>query len=298
MIIGGSIPEIAIAAADSTPPSTNQPNHGDHNQSAQENIKYYNTCTVWSPTGTHIATHRKLHLFDISIPNGITFRESSILSPGSSLTLLDLTPYLSDLGLSRSAHTNNESEDESEASLKVGLGICYDLRFAEMATLMARQGAHLMVYPGAFNTITGPRHWNLLLQSRALDNQIFSIGVSPARFSPETVAKHSPPPPNTTATHHHHQDHDHQDHHDASWKQWEESEMKRRGEYIAYGHSLICAPDASILTECDELEHVRVVDLALERVRKVRQEIPVTMQRRFDVYPDIAEVYHKMVKHE
>ena len=64
---------------------------------------------------------------------------------------------------------------------KVGLGICYDARFPELALLYAKQGCKMLCYPGAFNMTTGPAHWELLLRSRALDNQLFVAGVSVAR---------------------------------------------------------------------------------------------------------------------
>ena len=64
---------------------------------------------------------------------------------------------------------------------KVGLGICYDVRFPELALLYAKQGCKMLCYPGAFNMTTGPAHWELLLRSRALDNQLFVAGVSVAR---------------------------------------------------------------------------------------------------------------------
>ncbi|KAJ3130324.1 hypothetical protein HK100_008097, partial [Physocladia obscura] len=98
-----------------------------------------------------------VHLFDIDIPGKQTFKESSVLSPGSSLTLFD-TP-----------------------AGKIGVGICYDIRFPEMAMIAARKGAIAMIYPGAFNTTTGPLHWELLQRARAIDNQIFVAACSPAR---------------------------------------------------------------------------------------------------------------------
>ena len=64
---------------------------------------------------------------------------------------------------------------------KVGLGICYDMRFPELALLYARQGCKMLCYPGAFDMTTSPVHWDLLLRSRALDNQLFVAGVSVAR---------------------------------------------------------------------------------------------------------------------
>lgn len=138
-IIGGSVPE---SGADG---------------------KIYNTSITVDPDGAVIAKHRKLHLFDISVPGGITFRESDALSAGSSSTSFSVA--LSDGG-----------------SIRVGVGICYDVRFPELAAIAAREaGAQLLVYPGAFNMTTGPAHWELLLRARALDNQLYVAACSPAR---------------------------------------------------------------------------------------------------------------------
>jgi len=123
--------------------------------------KIYNTCLVLDPQGSIIAKHRKMHLFDIDVPGGITFKESETLRAGNSVTTFD-TPYC-----------------------KVGLGICYDIRFPEYAMLLRQQSCQLLVYPGAFNTTTGPPHWELLQRGRAVDNQCFVATASPAR-NPES----------------------------------------------------------------------------------------------------------------
>jgi predicted amidohydrolase len=136
-LIGGSIPE-----ADPDP----------------ESKKYYNTSLIFGPDGTLLASHRKVHLFDIDIPGGITFHESDVLSPGNKVTLVDLPDYG-----------------------KVAIAICYDIRFPELATVAARKGCFALIYPGAFNTTTGPLHWSLQAQARAMDNQIYVAMCSPAR---------------------------------------------------------------------------------------------------------------------
>ena len=69
----------------------------------------------------------------------------------------------------------------SAALGRFGLGICYDVRFPELAAISARQGCQLCLYPSAFNTTTGPLHWELLQRGRAVDNQIFFGMCSPAR---------------------------------------------------------------------------------------------------------------------
>lgn len=120
--------------------------------------RYYNTSLVFSPTGALIETHRKTHLFDIDIPGKIRFKESEVLTPGDKLTTVDLPEYG-----------------------KIGLAICYDIRFPEAAMIAARKGAFMLVYPGAFNMTTGPLHWSLLARARAVDNQVYVAMCSPAR---------------------------------------------------------------------------------------------------------------------
>lgn len=63
----------------------------------------------------------------------------------------------------------------------MGIGICYDMRFAEIAQVYRDQGCNFIIYPGAFNMVTGPKHWKILQQARAVDNQLYVATVSPAR---------------------------------------------------------------------------------------------------------------------
>lgn len=71
--------------------------------------------------------------------------------------------------------------DCPEIGAKLGIGICYDVRFPEMAMIAARRGVTAMIYPGAFNLTTGPLHWELLARGRANDNQIYVAMCSPSR---------------------------------------------------------------------------------------------------------------------
>ena len=117
----------------------------------------YNTSYVFDRKGEKIARHRKMHLFDIDVEGGQYFKESDVLSPGNKVTVFD-TEFC-----------------------KMGLAICYDIRFPELSRLMVLEGAEVLVYPGAFNMTTGPAHWELTFRARALDNQVYTIGVAPAR---------------------------------------------------------------------------------------------------------------------
>ncbi len=119
--------------------------------------RIYNTCYIFDPRGRQIGKHRKMHLFDIDVAGGQRFRESDSLSPGDQVTVV-----------------------ETEFG-RLGVAICYDLRFPELARLMALRGAKILVYPGAFNMTTGPAHWEILFRTRALDNQVYALGCAPAR---------------------------------------------------------------------------------------------------------------------
>jgi omega-amidase len=125
--------------------------------------KLYNTCVVINSSGEIVGKHRKVHLFDIDVPGKITFKESDSLSPGNSPTIVD-TPWG-----------------------KIGVGICYDIRFPEYAMMLRQMGARMLVYPGAFNMVTGPAHWELLQRARAVDNQLFVVACSPARDQSPTA---------------------------------------------------------------------------------------------------------------
>ena len=104
-----------------------------------------------------IEKFRKIHLFDIDIPGKITFKESDVLTGG------------------------NKRSSFNIGDVKIGVGICYDIRFAELALKYRREGCDILVYPGAFNMTTGPAHWSKLQVSRALDNQVYVMTASPAR---------------------------------------------------------------------------------------------------------------------
>ena len=117
----------------------------------------YNTCFVFDKQGRQIARHRKVHLFDVDLP-GMTFRESSTFSPGEKITVFD-----TDWG-------------------KMGCAVCLALRFPELFRSMAVRGAKIIFLPAQFNTTTGPAHWELSLRTRAVDNELFVVGASAARY--------------------------------------------------------------------------------------------------------------------
>lgn len=123
----------------------------------QEGGRLYNTSFVYGPDGKQLARHRKAHLFDIDVEGGQRYQESATFAPGSQITTF-----------------------ETEFGT-IGLCICFDMRFEELSRCMTLRGAKAIVAPAAFNMTTGPAHWELLFRQRAVDNQLFTIGVSPAR---------------------------------------------------------------------------------------------------------------------
>ncbi len=120
--------------------------------------KLYNTCYVFDESGRQIARHRKIHLFDVDIKGGVRFKESNSFAPGGDITVFDTS-----LG-------------------RMGVEICFDIRFPELSRAMASRGAQLILCPAQFNMTTGPRHWELSVRSRAMDNELFFVGASAARY--------------------------------------------------------------------------------------------------------------------
>lgn len=132
-LIGGSMPE----------------------KDAEGNV--YNTSYIFDREGKQIGKHRKVHLFDIDVKGGQTFKESDTLTAGDSDTVFD-----TEFG-------------------KIGVMLCFDIRFPELSRMMVNDGARIVFVPAAFNMTTGPAHWELSFRTRALDNQIYMVGCAPAR---------------------------------------------------------------------------------------------------------------------
>lgn len=132
-LIGGSMPE----------------------KDAEGNV--YNTSYIFDREGKQIGKHRKVHLFDIDVKGGQTFKESDTLTAGDSDTVFD-----TEFG-------------------KIGVMLCFDIRFPELSRMMVNDGAKVIFVPDAFNMTTGPAHWELSFRTRALDNQIYMVGCAPAR---------------------------------------------------------------------------------------------------------------------
>ena len=119
--------------------------------------KIYNTCPVFDPEGELLGAYSKMHLFDINVSGGVAFKESDTLAAGRQPLVVETA-----LG-------------------KIGVAICFDIRFPELFRLLVEAGAELICLPGAFNMTTGPAHWALSIRMRAVDNQVYFAAASPAR---------------------------------------------------------------------------------------------------------------------
>ena len=124
----------------------------------KEDNRLYNTCFIFDK-GELLGRHRKVHLFDVDIPGKMTFKESETVSPGNTPTLI------------KTRFGN------------FGIGICYDIRFASYAMYLRELGADVLIYPSVFNQETGPRHFLLSGQARALDTQCYVILGSCAQYT-------------------------------------------------------------------------------------------------------------------
>ena len=111
----------------------------------------YNTSLVYNPQGEQIARYDKIHLFDADVSDGQAYLESDTIKAGEHTTLFDT-------GVAR-----------------IGLSICYDLRFPALFQSLRQQGADVIVVPAAFTATTGKAHWKSLLRARAIENQLYII---------------------------------------------------------------------------------------------------------------------------
>lgn len=116
--------------------------------------KHYNTSFLFDDQGSCIGKYRKIHTFDIVDPLGKAYRESDTVESGNEIVVIDTK-----LG-------------------KIGMAICYDLRFPELYRLMALKGADLVLNPANFTMMTGKDHWEPLLKARAIENGLYLVAAN------------------------------------------------------------------------------------------------------------------------
>ena len=114
----------------------------------------YNTCAAYGPDGRLLARYRKVHLFDVEIGDGTTYRESAATMPGKGPVTMSID------------------------AVGVGLSVCYDLRFPELYRALSAAGVEVIVIPAAFTLTTGKDHWMVLLRARAIESQAFVVAAA------------------------------------------------------------------------------------------------------------------------
>lgn len=186
---------------------------GSVNERGDEN-RCYNTSVLLGPDGDLLGSYRKMHLFDVDVPDGVRFFESNTTAPGDEPVVVQTA-----LGT-------------------IGLSICYDLRFPRLYQELVDRGAEILAVPSAFTLTTGRDHWHPLLRARAIETQCYVIAPG---------------------QHGHHDD---------------------KGLRNSYGHSLIIDPWGTVVADCADGVGLALAEVDLERVRRIRQGMPVQQHRR------------------
>ncbi len=122
-------------------------------------LKARESVLMFNPQGEQIARYDKVHLFDVTVPNSDErYQESDVFEAGNSVTVVDTA-----LG-------------------RIGLCVCYDLRFPEMFRLMLDEGVEIILVPSAFYKLTGQAHWDILVKARAIENLVFVAAANQGGF--------------------------------------------------------------------------------------------------------------------
>jgi predicted amidohydrolase len=127
---------------------------GGFPERSTDEARPFNTFVALTPEGTLAAKYRKLHLFDVDLADGSSYRESESTSAGDEPVVVELD------------------------GVKTGLSICYDVRFPELYRELSREGAEALLVPAAFTLLTGKDHWEVLLRARAIENQCFVVAAA------------------------------------------------------------------------------------------------------------------------
>ena len=181
--------------------------------------RFANRSFLIAPDGSIAARYDKIHMFDVNVSETEVYRESAGYRPGNRAVLAE-TPFG-----------------------KLGMTVCYDLRFPALYRRLAQAGADILTVPAAFNHITGAAHWETLLRARAIETGCFVLAPAQTGFHPETNGK------------------------------------GRR----THGHSLAIAPWGEVLADAGTEPGVTLVDLDPAAVAAARHRIPsLTHDRDFD----------------
>lgn len=188
-----------------------------------EPARCFNTSVLFGQEGEILGVYRKIHLFDADLGPAAGFRESATVKPGHEVVVAE-TPLA-----------------------KVGLSICYDLRFGELYRGLVAQGAELVAIPSAFTAATGKAHWEVLVRARAIETQAYVLAAA-----------------------------QHGRHDDGSIGGSGGSAAMRE----SHGQSMIVDPWGQVVAAVPDGPGVALAEIDLERVRRVRAALPVARHRR------------------
>ncbi len=183
--------------------------------------RFANRSFLIGPTGDIAARYDKIHMFDVNVSETEVYRESAGYRPGDRAVLADA------------------------GFAKIGMTVCYDLRFPHLFRSLAQAGAQILTVPAAFNHITGAAHWEVLLRARAIETGCFVLAPAQTGFHAEQQGK------------------------------------GRR----TYGHSLAVAPWGEVLADAGVEPGVTFVDLDLAEVDRARARVPSLSHDRKFVAP-------------
>jgi predicted amidohydrolase len=182
----------------------------------REGDRLFNTSLVFGPDGSELARYRKIHLFDVITPSGQGYRESALFGAGETVVVAAC------------------------GGVKLGLSICYDLRFGELYLALRRQGADIIFVPAAFTAETGREHWEVLLRARAIETQCWIVAAA-------TTGAHRDARGQTRTT---------------------------------WGHSMIVDPWGGIRASLGDAPGVACAEIDMAMVARVRESMPVLQHRR------------------
>jgi predicted amidohydrolase len=181
--------------------------------------RFANRSFLIGPDGTIAARYDKIHMFDVNVSDTEVYRESAGYRPGNRAVLAD-TPFA-----------------------RIGMTVCYDVRFPNLFRHLAKAGAEVITVPAAFNHITGAAHWEILLRARAIETGCYILAPAQTGFHPEKDGK------------------------------------GRR----THGHSLVIAPWGEVLSDAGTEPGVTFADIDLAEVAKARDRVPsLSHDRDFD----------------
>lgn len=189
-----------------------------HGGSMAERVgeRLFNTTVLFDPEGREIARYRKIHLFDIVTPDGTGYRESASFGSGTEVVTCEAD------------------------GVRVGLAICYDVRFPELFLALRRAGAELIFLPAAFTLQTGKDHWEVLLRARAIETQCWLAAP-------------------------------------ASWGRHRDVGGAARD---TYGHSLICDPWGAVVARASDGVGWATARIDTQLTARVRRDMPVLDHRK------------------